>query len=144
MSPDIQVAILTSSSAILGSIVGGLVSYLTTRYLKTAEWRQDRVQREIAKREDLYSEYITECGNLLLSAIDKKTDQAVAFSRIVSINGKIRLLATQTVIEAADKLMILVFDQHTDDKKKDTKNKESLLRGQFSKVAREELDCLKK
>ena len=68
MNPQLEIAILSAASALLGSIVGGLLSYLTTRHLKRQEWQQIQLEEQIAKREDLYSAFLTEWSRILFGA----------------------------------------------------------------------------
>ena len=59
-------ASLVAISTLLGSAVGGLVTYFTTKSLKAQEWRQERRARRSEMHRDLYSAYMAECGRLFL------------------------------------------------------------------------------
>jgi hypothetical protein len=110
MNVELQIAVITACSAIAGSVVGGLVTFLTTRHLKSQEWRQEQLVRELSKREELYSDFLTECGKLSLRSIDTDLEAATEFAHHHALLGRIRLVSTQNVASAAEVLAKVVVD----------------------------------
>ncbi len=65
---NIDPALLSPLSALLGALVGGVASLLATIYTQR---RQDRIQRialEVAKRETVYADFVMNASNFLLHA----------------------------------------------------------------------------
>jgi hypothetical protein len=56
----LEPAVLTALSAILGSAVGGSATLLTAWLTQRTQGRRERIEAEISKREQLYSEFIAE------------------------------------------------------------------------------------
>ena len=50
---------ISAFSAVMGSLVGGFTSFLTTYANQRAQYRRDFLSRQLAQRENLYSEFIT-------------------------------------------------------------------------------------
>ncbi|MDQ8205714.1 hypothetical protein [Pelagicoccus sp. SDUM812003] len=105
-------------SALVGSIVGGLISFLTTYSLKSKEWKNERLKREIEKRENLYSAFISEIGRLVLLSIDRKTNQVSEFSNAYNLLMQIRLIASEEVTTTANGLVQKATRSHLEKEKK--------------------------
>ena len=56
---------IAAFSAILGTTVGGLTTFLTTFLNQRFAMRRDILAKDVANREQLYSEFLKEVGNLL-------------------------------------------------------------------------------
>lgn len=133
--------ILTLSPALfglLGTLAGGLITFSTAHSLKSKEWKHELRQKDIAKREELYSAFLQESAYLLLKAIDSSTTKAVEFVHLGSLRANIRMISSPEVFSAADNLFSYVIDcRKKDDKEKRPKDSGM---GSFSSVCREELD----
>ncbi|MEI7956129.1 MAG: hypothetical protein WCJ66_13250, partial [Verrucomicrobiota bacterium] len=105
-------AIIPALSALLGTVIGGLITFLTTYHLKKAEWKQDALTRELAKRESLYSEFLGESGRLLLQSLDHKFSNSREFQQIYALQGRIRMCATDPVMQACERLVKSVLNSH--------------------------------
>jgi len=66
MDPAIQSASITALAAVMGSLVGGLASFGTTFFTQRHQAHRERLSRDVAQREDLYSQFIKEAANLYL------------------------------------------------------------------------------
>ncbi len=146
MAEDYHVAIISASSALLGSVIGGVISFLTTRDASAQQWRQSLVIREIERKEALYSEFIAECAKLLLSALDKKMSSGSAFSNLYTLLGKIRMMSSDEVRAAAEDLAQHATDAHRADYMKTETTGDNVFqsRNRFTEIARKELDEIKK
>jgi hypothetical protein len=76
MDPATQSAAITALAAIAGSIVGGLASFLTTFFTQRNQAHRDLVSRDVAKREELYSQFIKEAANLYADTSDTREQPA--------------------------------------------------------------------
>ena len=147
MPPEIQIAILSATSALLGSIVGGLLSYLTARQLKVREWHHVRLEKEIAKREDLYSAFVVECGSLVLIAFDEKLTRAKDVAPLTGLLCRIEMCSSGEVVSAARDFAKYAFVANEAGRGPLT-HEESLAchqkRTLFVVCVRDEIDALKK
>lgn len=142
MDLQLEVAYLSTAAALLGSVIGGLVSYLTTRHLNKEKWRQERIDRQISQREELYANFIAECSRLTLTALDKKSSEVKVFSAMTSLRGRIKLVASPAVIQAAYELQDQVINMYA--KTPNPKYAKAEGSQNFSDIARNELDELRK
>src|SRR5580658_1874988 len=94
---------LTSVLAALGgSIIGASTPVFSNFILQRSLTQRELTNREIAQREDLYSEFIrqgTACYAKALSQSLENIDDVVAMYALVN---RIRLFASDNVLEAAD------------------------------------------
>ena len=94
--------IITAVAAASGSLVGAAATIVTT-------WITQRTQRSHAEREEtlrsreaLYGEFITEASRLTVEALAHSLEQPDTFVKLYGILGRIRLVATDPVLAAAE------------------------------------------
>jgi hypothetical protein len=112
MDPAIQSASITALAAIAGSIVGGLSSFATTFFTQRNQAHCDLVSRDVAKREELYLEFIKEAANLYIDSLDKTLEKPASLIGIYSLVGRIRLVGNDTVLAAAEKVTGSIVDSY--------------------------------
>jgi hypothetical protein len=143
MSPPLQIALLAAASVILGTVIGGLISYLTNKHLNRQKWELKQTERLAASREQLYGEFLAESGRLLLSALDQKAANVAGFSLHFSLLARVRLVAGPVVIKAAEKLAKDVAAAHAKEAKKEDDSKAAPPYQAFIDAARHELETLR-
>jgi uncharacterized membrane-anchored protein YhcB (DUF1043 family) len=144
MSPQLQIALLAAVSAVVGTLMGGLISYLTNKNLNRHKWELEQTERLAASREQLYGEFLAESGRLLLSAIDQKAADVAGFSVHFSLLARVRLVASPGVIKAAEKLAKDVADAHAKEPKEEDESKAAPPYQSFIDAARHELEELRR
>jgi hypothetical protein len=94
--------IITAATAVCGSLVGAAATIVTT-------WITQRTQRAHAERdaklrgrEALYGEFITEASRLTIDALGHSLERPDAFMTLYGILGRIRLVAADPVLGAAE------------------------------------------
>ena len=100
-------SILPALSAILGTTVGGLITFLTTFLNQRFAVRRDILARDVANREQLYSEFLKEVGNLYFDSINRTLNDASQQSSLIamySLVGRIRMISTEAVLTAAEQV----------------------------------------
>lgn len=142
------IAILSAASALLGTIIGGVISYFTTRYTITHQHKHDQRTREIEKRESLYSDFLAEVTRLGLLSIEKKANDAADFSRLAALQARIKILASSEVAAAAGTMTAFTVKKFSDKKESagDAQNKQVVEESplQFIELVKKELDALKR
>jgi hypothetical protein len=71
MDPATQSAEIAALAAVASSVVGGLASFLTTFFTQRNTAHRDLLSRDVAHREELYSQFIKEAINLFIDSLDK-------------------------------------------------------------------------
>lgn len=106
-------------AAIMGAFVGGLASLATTWMGERSRHKRDVLQREIAKRETTYSDFINHASKLyVVSATHRINDDDAEVPGMVSlyaIASRIRLFASDQVIVEAEKVIDRIFTQYGGD-----------------------------
>ena len=102
--------LITAVAAACGSLVGAAATVLAT-------WITQRTQTVLAKREaalrhseTLYGEFITEASRLVVEAFSHSLERPDTFVKLYGISGRIRLLATEPVLAAAEDCVRRIID----------------------------------
>jgi hypothetical protein len=112
MDPATQSAAITALAAIAGSVVGGLASFLTTFFTQRNQAHRDLLSRDVAHREELYSQFIKEATNLYIDSLGKTLENPVSLIGMYSLVGRIRLISSDTVLVAAEKVADSIVDSY--------------------------------
>lgn len=127
MSSESGIYVLVAASALLGSIIGGLLSFFSSYYLGKKKFEQDLVSRDLEKRGALYGDFMAEVGKITLLSLDGKIESASEYGALYSLLGRIRIVAPKEVAEAAAKFGSQVTDMPTrEDKAKSAAHEKNL------------------
>jgi hypothetical protein len=100
----------------MGACVGGLASLASTWVGERSRHRRDHLQREIAKRETTYSEFIERASKLYAASathrIDDDDGEVAGIVSLYAISSRIRLFASDQVIAEAEKVMDRIIRQY--------------------------------
>ena len=96
----------------MGSVVGGLASFLTTFFTQRHQAHRDLLSRNAAHREELYSQFIKEAANLYADSLDKSLENPVSLVGMYSLVARIRLVSSDTVLAAAEKVADSIVDSY--------------------------------
>jgi len=105
-------------AAIMGAVVGGLASLASTWVGERSRHKRDLLQREIARRETAYSDFIEQASKLYVASATHRIDDATEVEGVVSlyaVTGRIRLFASDQVMEEAVRVINRIFMQYGDD-----------------------------
>ena len=94
-------SIIAAISAILGTTVGGLSTFATTLLNQRYAMRRDLLAKDVANREQLYSEFLKEVGNLYFDSVNRTlqdTSQQASLIRMYSLVGRIRMISSEAVL----------------------------------------------
>ena len=140
--------VTSAAAAIMGAFVGGLASLTSTWVGERSRHRRDMVQREIAKRETAYADFIDQASKLFVaSATHNINDDEVELQGTVSlyaVASRIRLFASDPVMKEAEQVLDLIITQYgaenlsVEQLRKTAMEKKDPLKG-FSAICRREL-----
>ena len=105
-------AIITALAAVMGSLVGGLTSFATTYFTQRNQAHRDLLTREVANREELYSQFIKEATNLYADSLDKTLTNPATLIGMFSLIGRIRLIGSDKVLASAEKVADSIIDSY--------------------------------
>jgi hypothetical protein len=102
--------LITAVAAAGGSLVGAAATGVTTWI--TQRTQTDQVQRvgKLRNHETLYGEFITEASRLVVEALGHSLERPETFVKLYGITGRIRLVATEPVLAAAEACIRQIID----------------------------------
>ena len=104
-------AVLSAMSALIGAIVGGGASMAAAIYTQRYQDRLQRIAREIARREIVYAEFITNASKLLLRAqVRDKITFGGDEQQLIGLINRMRLFAPPHVIDEADAVIKAIVE----------------------------------
>jgi hypothetical protein len=92
--------------------VGGLASFATTYFTQRNQTHRDFLSRDVANREELYSQFIKEATNLYVDSLGKTLENAASLIGMFSLIGRIRLVGSDKVLAAAEKVAEIIIDSY--------------------------------
>ena len=95
-------SLITAIAAALGSLLGAAASIGTTWITQRTQTARAQTEGKLRERESLYGEFITEASRLTMEAMSHSLEQPETFVKLYGILGRIRLVATDPVLAAAE------------------------------------------
>jgi hypothetical protein len=94
--------IITAIAAACGSLVGALATIVTTRITLSAQKVLAEREAKLRHREALYGDFIMEASRLTIEALSHSLEKPDTFMHLYGILGRIRLVAADPVLAAAE------------------------------------------
>ena len=108
--------VTSALAAIMGAFVGGLASVASTWVGERSRHRREIWQREIAKRETTYSEFIDQASKLYVASathhIEDDDGEVAGIVSLYAVASRIRLFASDQVIKEAERVIDRIFMQY--------------------------------
>jgi hypothetical protein len=94
----------------MGAIIGGLTSFLSSWVTQSVQARNQRLAAESARRQELYGAFMDELAALYAHALRADTMNYGDLVKVFALKGRITLMASAPVIDAAEGAMKFVVD----------------------------------
>jgi hypothetical protein len=101
---------ITAVAAACGSLLGTAATALTTWITQRTQGVQAEREEKLRNREALYGEFITEASRLTVEALGHSLERPDTFVKLYGITGRIRLVATYPVLDAAEACINQIID----------------------------------
>ena len=105
-------SLVTATAAALGSLLGAAASIVTTWITQRTQTARTHIDGKLRNREALYGEFITEASRLTVEALGHSLEQPETFVKLYGILGRIRLVATEPVLAAAEACCREIVDHY--------------------------------
>jgi uncharacterized membrane protein HdeD (DUF308 family) len=102
--------LITAVAAAGGSLVGATASIVTTWITQRTQSVQARREETLRRREALYGDFITEASRLTIEAFSHSLERPDTLVTLYGITGRIRLVATDAVLRAAESCVHQIID----------------------------------
>ena len=100
------------TAALAGSLVGAFSSVAVTFIGQRLQARWTQLRAELAERENLYGLFVEEAVHLFVDAIQRSKIDPVKIMRLYSKVARIRLMSTDQVLHAAEKVGKRLFEAY--------------------------------
>jgi hypothetical protein len=102
--------IITAVAAACGSLVGAAATIVATWIVHRTQWAYAEREERLRNRQALYGEFIAEASRLTVEALSHSLEQPETFVKLYGITGRIRLVASDQVLEAAEACIRQIID----------------------------------
>ena len=103
---------ISAFSAVMGSLVGGFTSFLTTYANQRAQYRRDFLSRQFAQPENLYFEFINEAARLQIDSLEQESVKPSTLVTIYALGNRIRLNSSEEVVLAAENAVREIIESY--------------------------------
>lgn len=105
-------ALLSSTSAVLGSLVGASATITTAWLTQRTRSKREAARIELRKREMLYGEFISECSKLAIDALAHGLENPATLWTAYGLLNRIRLSASAAVLTEAEAVLRCIASQY--------------------------------
>jgi hypothetical protein len=101
---------VTAVAAACGSLVGAAATIVTTCITQRTQRAFAEREEKLRNREALFGEFITEASRLTVEALGHSLERPDTFVKLYGITGRIRLVATDPILAAAEACTRQIID----------------------------------
>ena len=112
-----DVAYISALSALAGSVVGGLMSGVTTWLNQRSQAKAAELSHDVARREELYRDFILAASKAYGEAVvssEPKIQELIALYAMIS---RMRVLGSPRTVECAETIMIITIATYSEPNK---------------------------
>jgi hypothetical protein len=103
---------ITALAAISGSMVGASSSLVSTWITQRHQDRRDLLEKQLVRREALYSDFISETARVFLDAAEHHLTDAASLVPPYALLSRIRLISSPQVLSAAEAVVNAIVDTY--------------------------------
>jgi hypothetical protein len=106
-------------AALAGSAIGALTSLSASWLTQREQRRTQQLTHDVARREDLYNDFIEEASKVYVDAIEHEPAEAADASKMVrlyALVSRMRVLSSSSIIEHADRVVRTIIDTYLEPK----------------------------
>lgn len=140
-------AVITAAAAIGGSLVGALGTLLSASITQRYHDRRELLATQIARREELYSDFISESARLLVNAMESNAIDPKNLVPTYALLSRIRLTSSPQVLAAAEEVLKVIMETYARPNMTEEQIRSLALRHEdplkfFSEICRTELNSV--
>ena len=107
-----DLAYVSALAALAGSVIGGATSLGAAWLTQRTQVRAEEVAHDIARREDLYKDFIEEASKLYADALEHDKADTSKIVRLYALVSRMRVLSQPAIIESADRVMQAIIETY--------------------------------
>jgi hypothetical protein len=105
-------AYVSAFAALAGSAIGGATSLGASWVTQRTQVIAQQIAHDIARREDLYKDFIEEASKLYADALEHDKADTSKLVRLYALVSRMRVLSLPEVIESADRVMRAIIETY--------------------------------
>ena len=105
-------AYISALMGLAGVAIGGLASFATTWMTHRSQVKEKHREVEVAKREKLFSDFITEATRLYGDAVSHQKDDVSDLVLLYALVAHMRLISSRPVVDAAELAMEKIVETY--------------------------------
>jgi hypothetical protein len=105
-------AYASAVAALTGSALGGITSLTASWLTQRTQVKAERLAHDIARREELYKEFIEEASKCYADAIEHNEVDVATVVRLYALVSRMRVLSSLRVVGQADAVMHLIMERY--------------------------------
>jgi hypothetical protein len=99
-------------AALLGAVIGGLLSVLASWLAQRVQSRSQWVVQEIKQRQQLYRDFVEAAACCFADALEKSEPDTPALAQLYGEIGRIRLISSEPVVKEANRIAHVILDTY--------------------------------
>jgi hypothetical protein len=107
-----DLAYVSALAALAGSAIGGATSLGASWLTQRTQVRAEEVAHDIARREDMYKDFIEEASKLYGDALEHDKADTSKLVRLYALVSRMRILSPPAVIESAERVIQAIIDTY--------------------------------
>jgi hypothetical protein len=107
-----DVAYVSTLSALAGSVIGGVTSTSVTWLTQRTQARSGQLAQEFARREELYRDFIVAASKTYGDALVSSEPKLPELIALYSLIGRMRIFSAPRTVASADKVMLTIIDAY--------------------------------
>jgi hypothetical protein len=104
----------STAAALLGAIIGGLLSVLASWLAQRVQTRSQWLTQEIARRQQLYSEFLDAAVCCFADALEHDEVDTTAVAKLYGELGRMRLNSSEPVLREAYRIVHRILETYMD------------------------------
>jgi hypothetical protein len=142
-------AMITAMAAVGGSMVGAMGTFVGSWITQRFHDRRDLLANQIARREALYSDFISESARLLVDALENNVVDPKNLIPAYALLSRIRLGASPRVLAAAEDVLKDIMETYPKPNLTAEQIRSGTMRDEtplkiFSEICRDELESMQR
>jgi hypothetical protein len=105
-------AYLSAIAALVGSVIGGLTSLMTTWLTQHGQAKAQQLVADRVKRESLFSEFIDEASLLYADAFTHQSTDLAKLAKLYAMISRMRLMSSKPIVEHAEIVTQMIIDTY--------------------------------
>src|ERR1700757_338875 len=105
-------SVISALAALLGATIGGLTSVMATWLTQRRQVRAQWLGQDLIRRQELYREFIEDASRCYIHALQHDEPDIPGLVSLYAKLGRMRLLSSPKVLEAADAIERKILDTY--------------------------------